>query len=128
MLVRDIMTPEPIVLAWHDSVDLAEKFMDFAHVRHLPVVSDGELVGLVTHRDLLLALEQLLSTARDSGANVELEVAHLNPAKALYARMGFTMQRTRGAYAYMHWSADSAKASAHAPLSPRSAHAALAQT
>jgi CBS domain-containing membrane protein len=56
MQVRDIMTPDPVTLHEDDSIDLAEKFMSFAHIRHLPVIDDSaRLVGLITHRDLLQA-------------------------------------------------------------------------
>lgn len=55
MKVHELMTPEPIVLMVDDSIDVAERFMEFAHVRHLPVVDGVHLVGLVTHRDLLRA-------------------------------------------------------------------------
>jgi CBS domain-containing membrane protein len=53
MRVHELMTPDPITLMVDDSFDLAEKFMEFAHIRHLPVVDGERLIGLVTLRDLL---------------------------------------------------------------------------
>ncbi|MCB9540709.1 MAG: CBS domain-containing protein [Myxococcales bacterium] len=43
------------VTTLHEGADLeiAEGLMAVLHIRHLPVVHDGRLVGLVTHRDLL---------------------------------------------------------------------------
>lgn len=55
MRIHELMTPDPITLMNDDSFDLAEKFMEFAHIRHLPVVDGERLIGLVTHRDLLKA-------------------------------------------------------------------------
>lgn len=52
-LVRDIMTREVITLYPEDNLDRIEAGMQRYRFRHLPVVDDGKLVGLVTHRDLL---------------------------------------------------------------------------
>ena len=60
MQVHELMTPDPITLMIDDSFDLAEKFMEFAHIRHLPVVDGERLIGLVTHRDLLRASLDIL--------------------------------------------------------------------
>ncbi len=63
MKVHELMTPDPITLMVDDSFDLAEKFMEFAHIRHLPVVDGERVIGLVTHRDLLQASLGLLRDA-----------------------------------------------------------------
>ncbi|OIP40497.1 MAG: hypothetical protein AUK47_08410 [Deltaproteobacteria bacterium CG2_30_63_29] len=55
LFVRDLMTPHVITLEADDNLDLADMIMRTARIRHLPVVSQGKLVGLVTHRDLLKA-------------------------------------------------------------------------
>ena len=56
MLVRDVMTEDPLTLECDSSVNLADELMKFAHIRHLPVVEDRRVVGLVTHRDLVRVL------------------------------------------------------------------------
>ena len=53
MLVSEIMSTDLITLNEDDDLDLAQSEMAWAGIRHLPVVSDGRLVGLVTHRDIL---------------------------------------------------------------------------
>lgn len=54
LLVRDLMTAEPVTLGPDDDLLSLYDLMDSRHVRHVPVVDeDGELVGLVSHRDLL---------------------------------------------------------------------------
>lgn len=51
--VGDWMTPEPFVIhadaEWEDAMAM----MDRLHVRHLPVVDDGQLVGLISARQLV---------------------------------------------------------------------------
>jgi CBS domain-containing membrane protein len=55
LTVADIMTREVITLAEDDTLSDARACMEQGRVRHLPVVREGKLVGLVTHRDLLAA-------------------------------------------------------------------------
>ncbi len=51
--VADIMTRELVTLQEADDLGLADRVFGLRRIRHLPVVKDGRLVGLVTHRDLL---------------------------------------------------------------------------
>jgi len=52
-LVADAMTSDPVVVAsTTDAVEVARVMLD-RHLRTLPVVDDGRLVGIVTRRDLL---------------------------------------------------------------------------
>ena len=51
--VRDVMTREVVTLYEEDNLVGVEEGMLRYRFRHLPVVDDGRLVGLVTHRDLL---------------------------------------------------------------------------
>ena len=53
--VADIMSRELVTLAEDDTLADARACMERGRIRHLPVVRDGRLVGLVTHRDLLAA-------------------------------------------------------------------------
>jgi CBS domain-containing membrane protein len=55
MKVADIMSTEVITLIEDETLAHAKSCMDRGRIRHLPVVHDGRLVGLVTHRDLLAA-------------------------------------------------------------------------
>ena len=52
--VRDLMTPNVVTVSHDDSVATAHELMLERHFRHVVVVNEeGDLVGLITHRDLL---------------------------------------------------------------------------
>ncbi len=51
--VADIMTARVIFIREEDNLTSISKGMDRYHLRHLPVVSEGKLMGIVSHRDLL---------------------------------------------------------------------------
>ncbi len=55
MLVRDIMTRNVITITSDTYVLDAERIMDQNRIGRLPVVDDGELVGIVTKNDVLKA-------------------------------------------------------------------------
>jgi CBS domain-containing membrane protein len=61
--VREIMTERVIYLREEDTLDIIAKGMERYNLRHLPVVEDDVLLGIVSHRDLLSlavsSLEQL---------------------------------------------------------------------
>jgi acetoin utilization protein AcuB len=56
MLVKDWMTPNPVVVTPELTVPEASALMKKGNFRRLPVVSDGKLVGIVTDRDLKQAM------------------------------------------------------------------------
>jgi CBS domain-containing membrane protein len=51
--VAAVMTEKPIVIEADQPLEVAARVMARSSIRHLPVVEDGELVGLVSQRDLL---------------------------------------------------------------------------
>lgn len=51
--VRDLMTRNIITCAPDEDISSAMKKMSSHHIRHLPVISDGELVGMISLRDVL---------------------------------------------------------------------------
>jgi acetoin utilization protein AcuB len=50
--IADVMTPDPITVAPDDSLRLARDRMAEGNFRRLPVVQSGQLIGIVTDRDL----------------------------------------------------------------------------
>jgi CBS domain-containing membrane protein len=51
--VREIMTGSPVTLKPEDTLDLANDVISLGRIRHIPVVEDGRLVGLLSERDLI---------------------------------------------------------------------------
>jgi len=62
--VADVMTTEVITLGENDNLHHVEEGMQRFRFRHLPVVSEGKLVGLITLRDMLHASSSSLSADR----------------------------------------------------------------
>lgn len=52
LLVGDLMTPSPHTIAVSKTLADAKRLMRLRHVRHLPVVDQGALVGLISERDV----------------------------------------------------------------------------
>jgi CBS domain-containing membrane protein len=55
MSVAELMTKDVVTLTEDETLAHAQRCMARGRIRHLPVVRDGRLVGLITHRDLLAA-------------------------------------------------------------------------
>ncbi|MEW6183255.1 MAG: CBS and ACT domain-containing protein [Bacillota bacterium] len=53
MFVRDCMTANPITISKDTQIFQALEIVRNQNIRHLPVVKDGKLIGLVTERGLL---------------------------------------------------------------------------
>jgi CBS domain-containing protein len=54
VVVRDVMTPHPMVIRPDDSLSEALRRLTQGHRRHLPIVDDrGRVVGLISIRDIL---------------------------------------------------------------------------
>ena len=60
-VAREIMMGSPVTLKPQDSLSLASDVISLGRIRHIPVVDDGRLVGIVTERDLIgAAASQIL--------------------------------------------------------------------
>jgi len=53
--VRDVMKKKVVRISADDTLWIVKEIMDLGSVRHIPVVNRGELVGVVSQRDLLRA-------------------------------------------------------------------------
>ena len=54
MTVGEVMTKELVIANYADTCDECLKKMQLHGIRHLPVVAEGELIGIISIRDLLL--------------------------------------------------------------------------
>ncbi len=50
--VRDAMAQNPLTLDRNETLDLAESIMNLGRIRHMPVVDDGRVIGILSQRDL----------------------------------------------------------------------------
>jgi len=66
MSVADLMTTDVVTLTEDETLALAQRCMARGRIRHLPVVREGKLVGLITHRDLLAASFSIFAEVKAS--------------------------------------------------------------
>jgi len=65
MKVKELMTQSPLTARPDDDVDLGLQIMAWGEVRHLPLLEEGRLVGIVSERDLLANQENNPRHSRD---------------------------------------------------------------
>jgi CBS domain-containing protein len=68
-MLRDAMTPNPLTVSADDGILEAAKLMGARKLRHLPVVEGGNLVGIVSIRDVLGFLAERLFEEQDEAAH-----------------------------------------------------------
>ena len=56
MLVKDLMTSQVEVVDRNDDLLMIDELMENRQIRHLPVVEDHKIVGLVTQSDMFKAM------------------------------------------------------------------------
>ncbi|NVJ24991.1 CBS domain-containing protein [Myxococcus sp. AM011] len=92
LAVGDLMTRDVVTLEETDDLVRVDDLLKLNHIRHLPVVREGRLVGLVSHRDLIRALARQFSTrnldpisvARIMSRDVEMVRSDLPVRDAIY--------------------------------------------
>ena len=52
-LVKEIMVGSPVTLKPEDTLNLANDVISLGRIRHIPVLEDGRLIGLLSERDLI---------------------------------------------------------------------------
>jgi CBS domain-containing protein len=52
-LINELMTPNPITVSTNSSIEDCMKIMTEKHIRHLPVVDNDKLVGVISIGDLV---------------------------------------------------------------------------
>lgn len=75
--VRDIMGTKPVTISAGDRLSTVEDIMTLGHVRHMPVVQGGRLVGVVSERDLLRSSLSVFSEHRDAERRAFLHVVEI---------------------------------------------------
>jgi CBS domain-containing protein len=52
-LIKEAMTPNPITISLTDNIDFCMELMTERHIRHLPVVANNEVKGMVSIGDVV---------------------------------------------------------------------------
>jgi diguanylate cyclase (GGDEF)-like protein len=81
VLVGDIMTKDPISCTVDTTIEDLEQLMAEHNIRHLPVVADGEPVGMISSRDVIsyrLSSNKQQKTAAEQLALLSTELKSLN--------------------------------------------------
>jgi len=55
--VRDLMTADVIACNSNDSLESIREMMIEGRFRHMPVISEGELIGMVSMRDIVIHMK-----------------------------------------------------------------------
>jgi len=69
MLVKDKMTKSPITVGKKETLVSAARLMHEKNVRHLPILEDGHLIGLLSFTDIMRAMPSNVSTLELHEAN-----------------------------------------------------------
>ena len=106
--VRDLMTERVYALQPHDDLEALYDLMDTHRVRHVPIVDrDGDLVGLITHRDLArsvlgaqemlpLSMQQEILRRRSVREIMATEVETVEPDESLETAAGLLLEHKIG--------------------------------
>jgi CBS domain-containing membrane protein len=77
-VVRDIMMGAPVTLKPEDTLDLASDVISLGRIRHLPVLANGRLVGLLSERDLLGATADHIFGLKQKSKSALLKTIAIN--------------------------------------------------
>lgn len=71
MLIKEIMTTRVATVSMDDRLSVIKEIFEQAHFRHLLVVEDEVLVGVISDRDLLRAISPYLDTDAEMNRDTE---------------------------------------------------------
>lgn len=79
MLVRDIMTAHPISVAPEASIHDAFLLMQENQIRHLPVMQEGKLLGMVSNRDIRWVVSAFVTPSLEDLKHQSIERLMVRP-------------------------------------------------
>lgn len=71
MHIRDIMTTRVATVSMDDRLSVIKDIFEQAHFRHLLVLEEGELVGVISDRDLFRAISPYLDSEAEMSRDTE---------------------------------------------------------
>jgi CBS domain-containing membrane protein len=96
MRVHELMRTELLTLEVDEHLNTASDLMDLGRVRHMPVLSHGRLVGIVTQRDLFrAALSSVLGLRKATEREwlTKIPVAEVMTKDVITARPDWTVRQ-----------------------------------
>ena len=90
MLIKEIMTTRVATVSMDDRLGVIKEIFEQAHCRHLLVLEEEVLVGVISDRDLLRALSPYLDT--DAEMNRDTETLNPRPPQST-SRKPLTISR-----------------------------------
>jgi len=93
--VADFMTRELVTVRESDELAFAESILRLGGIRHLPVVRDRKLVGLVTHRDVLRGSSEPAAGRALRASDVMIKTVTAVPPGSSLAEAAHLMLRHR---------------------------------
>jgi CBS domain-containing protein/uncharacterized OsmC-like protein len=99
--VSDVMTAQPLVVVGpEEDLERARQTMTWTRVRHIPVLDDGDLVGILSERDLLRAGDARASAgegqARTVRAAMRSPVAWVGPDEPVESALSLMVSHNYG--------------------------------
>jgi acetoin utilization protein AcuB len=76
MLISEVMKKNPVTVNFDIKLNEAYKLMQDKKIRHLPILKEEKLIGVVTDRDLRLATSKLSEHPFDPETEVEKIMSH----------------------------------------------------
>ncbi|MFM5432284.1 CBS domain-containing protein [Aeromonas veronii] len=71
MHIRDIMTTRVATVSMDDRLSVIKDIFEQAHFRHLLVLEEGELVGVISDRDLFRSISPYLDSEAEMSRDTE---------------------------------------------------------
>jgi CBS domain-containing protein len=82
MYVKDLMATNVVTIGRNDDLRLADDIMTAHRIRHIPVLEDGKIVGVITQRDVFKAR---MSSTMGYGEKGQQAFLHTVPVKEIMA-------------------------------------------
>ena len=106
--IAQVMTANPKTLAGHDTIEVAANLMMQESIRHVPVVEQGKVIGLVSERDLFSFQRFSVGNigaeirAAKSLDNLVLAASHIRQYARNLLSQGVTGHRLTGLISYLN--------------------------
>jgi CBS domain-containing protein len=88
LMVRELMVTTVSTLRRNDTLDLADDLMSLGRIRHLPVLDEGRVVGVVSQRDLF---RSALAVALGYGERAQKTLLKTLPVKEVMSEPAITI-------------------------------------